>query len=240
MHRDKSIKEINKMDALERWNTAKEKLNNSDNNGAVSALINHLSIHENSRWLNFRPELANQVPTSRAANAFYALQMTNIHYEIIRLCTFWDPIDLDSNSVPTIVALADSTSVAQLVYNDHFSHYELYDKALAERWGNKAKDKLQNGVRDAKIIENSSILKSTRNYRDKLAHQIEQTREEKKGPVPVPRFGDERKLLENTISVMDQLYLSLHGTDFDWEGSKDMRTRNAAAFWKGVKIEVLN
>jgi hypothetical protein len=55
----------------------------------------------------------------------------------------------------------------------------------------------------------------------------------------LPRYGDERKLLRRTITIVDHLYVSLNGTGFDWSSAKSMHKRNAEAFWKGVKIEVM-
>jgi hypothetical protein len=240
MHEKQSLKEIANMSASERWCAAKEKLSNKDNRGAVPALLNHIRVHENSRWLNCRPHLAEQVPSSHAAHAFHSLQVSNLHYEFIRICTFWDPIDLDSNSIPTIVALADNPGVSQCVYDDHFAHYA-NDSDRAKEWGSKARRRLRDGIRGAKKLETSDILRSARNFRNKLAHQLERTSEEKqRGPVAQPSYGDERKLLGKTITAVNRLYLSLNGTGFAWDNAKQMHRRNAESFWKGVNIQVLD
>lgn len=238
MHREKSLANIGKMSAYERWAVAKEKLSSTDNRGVVSSLLNHMQVHENSKWLNYRPQLADQVPSSHAAHAFRSLQISNLHYEFIRICTFWDPIDLDSYSIPTIVALADDPSVSQRVYDVHFAAYP-HETDRAKKWGKLARRRLREGIKGAKDLETSEILRSARNLRDKLAHQLEQTREEKKGPVALPKYGDERKLLGKTITVVNRLYLSLSSTDFAWDDAKKMHQRNAKSFWKGVNIEVL-
>lgn len=238
MHKEKSLKEIAKMSSTARWGAAKEKLSKKDDRGVVPALLNHMLVHENSRWLNYQPHLADQVPSSHAAHAFHALQISNLHYEFIRICTFWDPIDLDSYSIPTIVALADDPGVSKCVYDDHFAHYA-NDNDQAKEWGRKARRRLRDGIRGAKELETSDILRAARSFRDKLAHQLEQTREEKKGPVALPKYGDERKLLGTTITAVKRLYLSLNGTGFAWDSAKQMHQRNAESFWKGVAIEVL-
>ena len=226
------------MAPAERWEAARDKLCNADDRGAVPALLNHLRVHENSHWLNYRQELSEQIPTSYAAHAFRSLQMSSIHYEFIRICTFWDPVDFDSNSIPTIVELADCRGVSKCVYDDHFDHYAALDSALAKSWATKARRKLRAGVRGARTIENSEVLRAARNFRDKLAHQLEETRAEKRGPVQAPKYGDERKLLNQTVTTLNRLYLSLKGTSLDWSGSRRMHKRNAASLWKGVAIEV--
>lgn len=239
MHKEKSLKEIAKMSPAERFKLARNKLSDDKNEGIVPALLNHMRVHENTRWLVYSSYLSEQMPKSHAAHAFASLQISALHYEIIRLCTFWDPIDLDSRSIPTIVALADCPEVSRCVYDDHYTHYELHDKALAKTWGNKARRRLRDGIRGALEIEETDVLGHTRNFRDKLAHQLEVTREEKRSAVPLPRYGDERKLLRKTVTTVNRLYLSLNGTGFDWDTATKMHKRNAEAFWKGVTIEVL-
>ncbi|SLN27771.1 hypothetical protein ROA7450_01131 [Roseovarius albus] len=238
MHKEKSLKEIHKVSPQERWQLACKKLRGEDSTGAVSSLLQHMREHENTQWVVYTSQLSGQLPRSYAAHAFSQLQNTLLEYEIVRLCTFWDPIDLDSQSIPTIVALADCQGVSNCVYEDHFSHYASFDLSLAKNWSAKARRQLRTGIRGAYSIEESDILKSVKNFRDKLAHQLEQTREEKRGAVPLPRYGDEKKLLRKTITVVNNLYLSLNATGFDWQGAKEINRRNAKAFWKGVTIQV--
>ena len=239
MHKDQSLNAIRKMTPDQRWRLAREKMSNSDNEGVVPTLLQHMRAHENTRWLVYNSRLSDQVPRSHAAHAFTELQKSVIHFEIVRLCTFWDPVDLDSRSIPTIVALADCSGVSQCVYDDHFSHYQAFDLDRSRKWGTQSRRRLRTGIRGANEIEGSELLRHARNFRDKLAHQLEQTREEKRSVVPQPRYGDERKLLRKTVTIVNRLYLSLNGTGFDWDTARAMHKRNAEAFWKGVKIKVL-
>lgn len=239
MHKEKSLREIEKMPPRERWILACDKLSNTDNAGVVPTLLGHMRAHENTHWLVYSSHLSKQIPPSHAAHAFSELQKSVLHYEIVRLCSFWDPVDLDSRSIPTIVALADCSGVSQCVYDEHFSLYRNYDTKWAKKSGNKARRRLREGILDAKKIEGSDVLRSVRNYRDKLAHQLVHTREETKAAVPSPRYGDERKLLGKTVSIVDRLYTSLNGNSFAWDDAKAMHKRNAEAFWKGLSINVL-
>lgn len=239
MHKEQSLKEIEKMSAKERWKLARDKLSDENSAGLVPTLLGHMRAHENTQWLVYNSFMANQVPRSHAAHAFTELQKSTLHYEIVRLCTFWDPVDLDSRSIPTIVALADCTGVSKCVYDDHFGHYENFDIFHAKEWGIKARRRLRTGIRDAKKVEESDLLRHSRNFRDKLAHQLDKTREEKRQAIPLPRYGDERKLLAKTVTAVDRLYLSLSGTGFAWDSAMKMHKRNAEAFWKGVTIRVL-
>lgn len=239
MRKEQSLREIQNLSATERWKLALAKLSNEQNAGVVPTLLQHMRAHENTRWLVYKPQIADQVPTSHAAHAFTELQRSVLHYEIVRLCTFWDPVDLDSRSIPTIVALADCRGVSQCVYDDHFQHYANCDPSIASDWGQKARRQLRTGIRGAREVENSSLLRQSRNFRDKLAHQLEKTNEEKRQVVASPLYGDERKLLGKTITAVNRLYLSLSGTGFAWDDATNMNKRNAEAFWKGVVINVL-
>lgn len=227
------------MPALDRWNLARNKLSDSKGRGLVSEILALMRTHENARWLVYSSHLSDQIPTSHAAHAFSDLQRSVLHYEIVRLCTFWDQVDLDSRSIPTIVALADSRDVSDIVYKDHYSHYEDFDDAYARRWGNSARRRLRCGIRGAKEIASSDILTHVRNYRDRLAHQLERTRAEAAADVPSPRYGDEKWIYERTITTIKRLYVSLSGASMDWSGAKAIHKRNADSFWNGVKINVL-
>lgn len=233
MHKDRSIKEIGELSCDDRYKLARAKTKL-----LVSALISHHKIHANNRIIVYSDTLSKQIPRSHAANAFNSFQISSLHYEYIRLCSFWDSVDLDSFNILTVAALANDSGVKKLVYEDHFSHYENYDQSHANRWGQRARRRLNDGIREAEKFSNSDIHKSTRNFRDKLSHLLEQTHEEKKGAVAPPVYGDERKILGRTQTAIDRLHQSLNGTGFAWDSTKKMERRNAAALWYGVSIQV--
>ncbi|MES2969504.1 MAG: hypothetical protein V4804_12210, partial [Pseudomonadota bacterium] len=106
MYEDKSRKKINTLTPKERLEIARNKLSNDQDKGLVPSLLNHLQMHENNRWLVYSDLLANQIPRSHAAKAFSSLQMNALHYELIRICSFWEKLDFDGISIPTVVALA--------------------------------------------------------------------------------------------------------------------------------------
>lgn len=78
------------------------------------------------------------------------------------------------------------------------------------------------------------------NLRNKhWAHHLEQTHAEKQGKVTPMKFGDEKKLLNKTISVVEGLHLSINGAGFSWNESREIARKNAAALWDGCRFEVL-
>lgn len=236
MHEGKSQKVISELSATQRLEQARAKL--SKPKGVVDALLQHMRAHENTKWLLYNSHVVAQIPASHAAYAFRELQRSVLHYEVFRLCTFWDKVDFDSRSIPTVVALVDCKDVIQRVYGNHAAQYSDDHEAFGKEDGDKGRRRLQKAIRDAREIEGSGLLARVRNYRDNIAHQLESTRVEKKGPVSVPLSGDERTLFQKTVDIVDLLYVSLCGTDFAWDDSKKIHERNAEAFWKGVSINV--
>lgn len=231
MHKDQSLKKIAGMTPDERFQLARKKTNQ-----LVGAAIRHLQTHANNAVIVYTDTLSKQVPESYAANAFNTFQIDLLHYEYIQLCKFWDAVDLDSYSVPTVIALVDDPGIGRLVYEDHFKHYESFDHTYAERWGKQARARLRSGIRKGRKIETSEILKRTRNFRDKLAHLLDITREEKRGPVSAPKYGDERTILRQTQSVINYLHLSINGTDFAWGDSRRINKRNSQSLWRNVTV----
>lgn len=234
-----SLRKIAKMPAKDRLELARQKLSDAIGEGLVSSVLRHLRDHENTRWLVYESHLAGQIPASHAAHAFMALQASTLHYEVIRLCSFWDKADLDGRSIPTIVALADCPKVSRLAGADLQAHYDQMHAAWGRQYGLTGRWRLRVGVRSAKEVSTSETLRNVRNYRGRLAHQLARTSAERQGPLPLPRFGDERLLLEKTIEITQVLQASLNGQDHDWQSSRDISRGHAEALWKGVRIAVL-
>ena len=76
------------------------------------------------------------------------------------------------------------------------------------------------------------------NIRDKhIAHSLETThREKKEGPVQPMKYGDETKLLNASIPILERLYCWVNGTSFSIENSQKIDQRNAEALWTGCKF----
>lgn len=204
----------------------------------VSALCAHFQTHANNRIIFYSDTLAGQIPRSYAAKSFKTFQYDLLHYELFRLCRFWDKIDFDGYSIPTVIALVDNPDVKRLVCDDHFRLHKLSGDNFALDAARKSRRWLNDAIRNSNTIEDSEILRHSRNFRHKLAHLLEQTNQEKDSPVAPPRFGDENVLLRKSQTVINQLHLSLNGAGFDWSGSRKMSKRNAEYLWNGVKINV--
>ena len=250
MKTGKSYNKIKEMCAEKRFEMAKSKLSNSKGLDVLSNLIQHIKVNQNTRWIVYDSSIRNQIPISYAAHAFNELQRTVLSYEVIRICTFWDRVDLDSFSIPTIVALADCEKIKELVYESHYNQYIHEPKLptevrrnLAKAAGEKGRGYLEAGIELAKKTSHSRLLKGVQNQRHKLAHLLEKTNREnanaqKSEAVTIPQYGDERKLLCKTIETVKKLHLGLNSVGFDWDGCIEINEKNAKALWQGTRFSI--
>ena len=257
MNANQSAKKIEGMTVEERMTYAKDKTTRM-----VNALVDLVALHENNRLVVYSPLLSGQLPRSFAANAFNVFQNCIHFYEIVRVCAFWDGLDLDKSNIPTVAALTNDPGVLAQVFDATAAFWpdggtRIYDpdpelqadieaavlaseKRFGQEQAGKAVSGLEAAFRAARVVEQSEKLKSVRNLHDKhLAHLLDVTRAEKQGEVAPMKYGDERDLLEVTIQVVEAFYLGINGTSFDWEESRAIARRNAEALWKGCKIEPL-
>ena len=160
-------------------------------------------------------------------------------------------------SLPTFAALIDDEGVLAAIHDHavensragrHVSDEAASDPELA-RW---LEEMMVNNVvqsveeRDAQLrdaisaIRNtaeSDLLRAARDFRNTfLAHALT----EKQHPQLTTQYGDERLLLEKTVPIVDDLYLSVSQSGFDWSGAKDISKRYAEALWHGCTFEVLS
>jgi len=103
----------------------------------------------------------------------------------------------------------------------------------------KARDGLTNTIAQARKIESSTILRSVRNLRDKhLAHSLSETSQEKEGAVLPMKYGDERKLLLDSIPLVQALYLWVNGKGCNFDHSREIARRNAEELWKNCSFNI--
>jgi hypothetical protein len=79
----------------------------------------------------------------------------------------------------------------------------------------------------------STRLQRIMNLRDKhLAHSLTETRREKAGPI-APN-GDERRVLDDTLPIVEALYCWVNGCSFSFDDSRKIDRKNAEAFGKAA------
>jgi AbiU2 len=108
---------------------------------------------------------------------------------------------------------------------------------FADEDASTARTELRRAIADTREVLASERLASIMNLRDKhLAHSLETTRREKDGPVQPMKYGDETKLLNASIPIVEGLYCWVYGSGFSIENSQEIDQNNAEALWTGCKF----
>jgi hypothetical protein len=250
--------EIKDLPRPERIGLAKAKMKK-----VIDHFLYVVELHANNSFVVFSPLLASQIPNSYAANAFNVFQRSMYQIEIVRLCAIWDGIDLDKENIPTVVALIDDDEIIEMLAEETRSlrmngaggglinpskddpdlaafEQEMTKKInlqFADEEASTARTELRQAIKDARAVLSSPRLASIMNMRDKhLAHSLETTRREKDGPVQPMKYGDETKLLNASIPIVERLYCWMNGTSFSIENSQEIDQNNAEALWTGCKF----
>lgn len=223
-------------------------------------------MHEANGLVVYSPKLSEQIPRSYAAHAFNQFQRSMHLFEIVRLCALWDPPDSDRESIPTIIELFNEPALVDQIARDWHDLYaneaepsdldrssdpELVTarkawwkknrSAFAQKEEQQVREKLAFAADKAAEVRSSLRLKVMRKFRNAyIAHNLtlpepDLTTVEK---VTSVRYGDETALLEDTIAVADALHSALNGTSFDWEESKQIARKNAAALWDNCAFDI--
>jgi hypothetical protein len=170
----------------------------------------------------------------------------------------------EKENIPTIIELIDDSAVIEALAQEAASHWntnsprlinpsedpaeEAFEREVLRRsneeFGRQQADKvrmnLPKTIGDARSIIASSILEVIMNLRDKhLAHSLSQTRREQRaGPIDPMKYGDEKKILEETFPIVEALYLYVNGTSFSFEDSRKIDRKNAEALWKACTFQI--
>jgi hypothetical protein len=98
---------------------------------------------------------------------------------------------------------------------------------------------LRKAIADVRKILKSSMLTSIKNLRHKhLAHLLTETNLEKVGPVAPMKYGDERLLLFDSLSIVKVLHCWINGKGFSFANSQEIARKNAAALWKHCTFDI--
>lgn len=223
-------------------------------------------MHEANAFVIYSPKLAGQIPRSYAAHAFNQFQRSMHLFEIVRLCALWDPPSLDRESIPTIIELFNEPSLVNQIARDRHNQYAneaepadldatsdpelaaavraLWKKdrsAFALKTERQVRQQLAFAAEKAAEVRSSSRLKAMRRFRNTyIAHNLTLPEPDLKAKEQVSsiRYGDEAALLADTVAVADALHCGLNGTSFDWEESRQIARKNAAALWDNCAFHV--
>ena len=232
---------------------------------AVTHLLEILALHENNAIIVYSNKLAKQIPQSLGANAFNTFQQSMHRYEIVRICALWDSADPAKENISTIIQLIKSDAVIkrlglemerfwggfdgsilnpsadpELAQIERLA-FKASEQAFGKKQGAKVRQKLRGAISLFDKTHRSPKVLALHNLRDKrLAHLLSHTRREKHGPIDAVKYGDESKLLDVSVRVVEALYLGVCGTSFNFGDSRRIDRKYAKALWgactfKGVK-----
>ena len=112
--------------------------------------------------------------------------------------------------------------------------------AMGKEDADKVSDWLDEAKKITKATTGGDLLNSVVDYRNTdIAHVLSKSFYNRRSPMRKAKYGDEKKLFDVTIDVVDKLHMAVNGKGFDWDGAKDQGKRNAEGFWHGVTINAL-
>lgn len=246
---------ISTMDILGRISLAGEKVE-----AIVSDLMGIVQTHENNAFLSYSPLLVDQIPKSYAANAFKDLQKNMLEHEVLRLCAFWDSLDLEKYCIATVVELLDNESVIRKIAEENSDSdlktassikyegltvpkevLEASVRRLADRSARETEARtiegLTRAIKSARDFASSQFLKKAKEFRHKIAHNLPWNQQLQQSNVAQLKYGDEEALLDATISIVDDLAMPF-GKSHDWDGSRDISKVYATALWENCSFNI--
>jgi hypothetical protein len=240
---------VGKLSGAERVARAKER---------ADKLVGHIAtlfmMHEANALIVYSPKLAEQIPRSYAAHAFNHFQSSMLLFEIVRLCALWDSPRPDRESIPTIIKLFNEPALVEQIARATYDPYAIdassdpqdvaarkVRSAFAQEAEQAVRRRLAFAASKSAEVLASPRLKALKHYRDTyIAHTLtlpepDMKTEEDVAPM---RYGYETALLDDTVAVADALHHGLNGTSFDWEESKQIARKNAAALWENCAFHI--
>jgi hypothetical protein len=196
-----------------------------------------LELHENNRIVFYSPTLASQIPTSHAANAFVVFQHGLYQFEIVRLCALWDSAEPEKENIPTVMSNpSDDPSIHAI----EVEAIRRSDHEFGEQQAQQTRNELRKCIDDSRAILASPKHASIMNLRDKhIAHALTETRRERRvGFVDPMKYGDEKDMLDTSLSIVQRLFSGVNGTSFDFDASRKIDRKNAEALWSACKFDI--
>ncbi len=197
--------------------------------------IELINYHASNRIILFSNVLGSQIPQSYAGHAFHFFRRGLFEIEVIKLARLWDRPGQHTYSIPSVWSLVRDSNFQEFIKQRHFTADAYGDNAneLTRRWSRLNRLLSRDGENPLRL--------AVANFRHKhLAHFLEQTYDEEKGVTfRTVVYGDERRLLYRTLSVINVLDLAVRRSGFNWKESCKMARRNAEALWHGCTFKVL-
>lgn len=216
-----------------------------------------MDLHETNQIINYSNTLSGQIPKSRAAIAFNEFKTAMHLFELTRLYALWDSYGNDRDSIWTVIALIDKPEIINMVAGkkydktavEHIPYYKTddpeFDKSLNEYWQQERverateyaqadRTRLIKAIERARSPHVTDLWEALRDARNQyIAHNLQ-----KPAPANSLKYGDEKKLLNEAITIIDSFYLALHDKGFDWDGSHEISRERASELWNNCEFNI--
>ena len=150
----------------------------------------------------------------------------------------WDSADPDKECVPTVIELLDSAEVMEMNALDIKALWP-DEEAFGEMQSARTRKELLASIVEARQIMASKQLSSVMNLRNKhLAHSLTQTRAEKSNPIGPAKYGDELKILELSIPIIEKLSECTNSGGISFEESRAIFRKSSEELWNNCTFSI--
>ncbi|HEY1983695.1 MAG TPA: hypothetical protein VGH13_26725 [Xanthobacteraceae bacterium] len=236
----------------------------NDAKRTTKCVVNHavdlLWLNESNAVTIYSDRLAKQIPRSYAAHAFNAFRKAMQQIEIVRLCALWDTAKLDRETIPTVVELIDHSSVLEQLSDAVRAQYpqvapnlensvtaeesdveviNFYHTKIGNARAELALSELRTVIQKARCLQKSEQMKAIRILRDNhVAHNLTKEAKERSGAVESIKYGDERTILTETLSIIKTLYDWVNGVGFSFEASRKIDRKCVEELWHNCTFTI--
>ncbi len=246
-------KDVSRLSAAERLEAAKS---------TIQRLTEHVSsvvdVHENNAVFSFSDKIAAQADDTYAGNAFNVTRVALTAYEALRTAALWDKPQEGTISIPTALALLDSPSVVRLAAKEsfeatanrttHFLHPNPDSEIQAWYEAQEKADQIEDAKKQRRLCiekirlivdvarharDNCGEIKSLLNTRHYIAHNLENTLDERRGTTfNTPQWQGVWNIQKLSLHIIEELYIWVNGVNYSIDDDCRRNAReNANDFW---------
>ena len=234
----------------------------------VDALVTLQQVRENNELILYSDLLSKQVGKSYAAHSFNIVQACLFESEVVRVCALWDPAGgerqaRDRDSIPAVAWLVSDEAIEALgaaLIDDRCrkefvqlnppldpKEADYQTAALGRIREKRARDEASELMKRLKAvreriaeIECSDLQTGLRRFRDQyVAHALASRAGDSKVEVVTPKYGDEKKLFEQSIEVIKELYYGVCDSSYGWDMAGEHSRRYASALLSKCQLNIL-
>jgi hypothetical protein len=103
----------------------------------------------------------------------------------------------------------------------------------------RAAVELKTVIKQTRDLRKSDMMRSMRLLRDqRLAHNLVESDAQNVIEISPMKYGDERKILEQTLTIVETLYRWINSTGISFSHSREMDRKCAEGLWKACTFSV--